>query len=112
MKIMTGRISQIDEMKSSRNKGQAFLRVYFQMRNPPKLEFGKEIPKSYFWAKTDLVPSFRNFKRWEDLLKVGNVLDLLQMKTDDTVDADSFPKLLGNLDREPDIVPLQKSLWR
>ena len=111
MEIHTGRVSQIDQMKASRNGG-AFLRVYFQMRIPPKVEFGKTIPKSYFWAKTDLVPGVRNFKRWDGLAVKGNVLKNLQLKTENTVDADSFPELVGNLDREPDIIPLQKSLWK
>ena len=99
-------------MKASRNGG-AFLRVYFQMKEKNlKLEVGEPVPKKYFWAKTDLVPGYRNYKRWEELLKVGNVLKNLQLKTENTVNADSFPELLGNKEEEPEIEPLQTSMWK
>lgn len=114
MQLYQGRIKEVDQMKSSRNGG-AFLRVYFQMKVPDSmldLKVGEPVPKKYFWAKTDLVPTYRNFNRWKDLLKSGNVLDNLFLKTENTVDADCFPKLKGNLEREPDIIPLQKSLWK
>lgn len=103
-----GRISRIDEMKSSRNGG-AFRRVYFQMKDNQKSTPEKKI---YFWAKTDLVPTFRNYKHWKDVLKVGNILSDLQLKTEDTVDADSIPRLLGRSEQEPDIAPLQETLWK
>lgn len=52
------------------------------------------------FAKTDLCPTYRNFKRWEPLLLVGAILDGLDLKTSlsrslVTVDADSHPKILG-----------------
>ncbi|MEO5635410.1 MAG: hypothetical protein ABIR14_02390, partial [Candidatus Paceibacterota bacterium] len=94
MQLYYGRIKEVDEMKSSRNGG-AFLRVYFQMKVPsPELKVGEPAPKQYFWAKTDLVPTYRNYKRWENLIKPGNVLKNIFLKTEDTVDADSFPELV------------------
>lgn len=107
IRTYTARISLIDEMKSSRNGG-AFKRVYFQVKDP----ISTPEKKVYFWAKTDLVPSYRNYKRWSELLKKGNVLSNLELKTENTIDADSFPKFLGNKDQEPEIAPLQKSLWK
>ena len=74
---MWGEISKIEEVKNSRNVGNKFIRVHF------KLENGK-------WAKTDLVPGFRNFRRWKRLLKIGNVIGNIRLKNKDTVDADSF----------------------
>jgi len=50
----------------------------------------------YFWAKTDIVPNFRNYHRWKDIMQVGNVITGLKMRKPDEVDADSRPKLLGN----------------
>lgn len=114
MQLYQGRIKEVDEMKASRNGG-AFKRVYFQMRVPDSmldLKVGEPVPKKYFWAKTDLVLTYRNYKRWENLLKPGNVLKNLFLKTENTVDADCFPELMGNLEREPEIIPLQKSLWK
>lgn len=112
MQLYQGRIKEVDQMKASRNGG-AFLRVYFQMKVPNlEMKIGEPVPKKYFWAKTDLVPGYRNFARWEHLLKPGNVVKNIFLKTENTVDADSFPELMGNLEREPEIIPLQKSLWK
>lgn len=83
----TGEIIKIDELKGSRNRGEAFKRVYF------KLEDGK-------WVKMDLVPTFRNYKRWEDKLKVGIRLTCLRLKDDLTVDADSWPKVYKTKEEE------------
>lgn len=81
---MIGQIYKIDELKQSRNKGEVFYRVYFTMRGA--LEGHK------FWAKTDIVPNFRNYGKWKPLLKVGNILSGLQMRRHDEVNADSSPK--------------------
>ncbi len=109
MKLYTARISQMDQLKMSRNGGeQAYTRVYFQVKD---MEKSTPENKVYFWAKTDIVPGFRNYERWSRLLQKGNVLSNLQMKTKDTIDADSFPVLLGNKQEEPTMVMLQKSLW-
>ena len=78
---MTGKIIKIDQLKQSRNQGQTFYRVYFEMISGD-------------WTKTDIVPGFRNFKRWKNHLKVGNVLSGLRLKGRDTVDADSYPKFV------------------
>jgi len=77
---MKGEIIKIEKEKRSRNGGK-YIRVHF------KLENGK-------WAKMDLVPSFRNFARWKEILVVGNLVGNLRMKDEITVDADSWPKLL------------------
>lgn len=112
MQLYTARIKEVDEMKSSRNGG-AFLRVYFQVKVPHlDLEIGEPVPKKYFWAKTDLVPTYRNYERWKHLLKPGTVVKNIYLKTEDTIDADSYPILVGNLEREPEMAPLQKSLWK
>lgn len=107
-KTYIARISMIDEMKSSRNGG-AFKRIYFQVKDPIK---STPENKVYFWAKTDLVPSYRNYKRWSEHLRKGNIFDNLILRKDNTIDADSFPNFLGNREEEPEIAPLQKSLFK
>lgn len=90
---MKGTIKKIDITKKSHTGD--FKRVYFE------LEDGK-------FAKTDLVSSFRNYPRWSNLLKVGNVLGNLQLKTVGkltTVNADSFPTLVKKADPLPPTQP-------
>jgi hypothetical protein len=65
-----------------------FIRVYFST------ETGG-------WAKTDLVRGFRNFKFWEPHLEIGAVLDNLQWKALDTIDADSRPVRVRVFDLPP-----------
>lgn len=77
---MRATITKIDKKKVSAN-GNKFIRVYFT------LEDGK-------WSKTDLCPDFRNYARWKKLLKVGNILSGIELKNNQTVNADSFPKLV------------------
>lgn len=87
---MIGIITRIDQPKESRNPMQVFYRVYFKLID----EHRKTI-----WAKTDLVISFRNFSRWKPLLKVGNLLDGLKLRSAETVDADSYPIFIeGGMD--------------
>lgn len=76
---MQAEIIKIDPPQKSRNGG-TFIRIYFKLKN-------KE------WAKMDLVPGFRNFKRWKSFLKVGNIVGNLEMKDEKTVDADSLVRL-------------------
>ena len=79
---MKGTIYKIDDLKEAlKYKGIAFKRVYFEMED-----------KS--WAKTDIVPTFRNYPRWKDLLVVGNIIGGLKLLNPKTVDADSFPILI------------------
>lgn len=73
---ITAKITKIDQQKNG-SEGEGFIRVYFQ-RLPDKK-----------WFKTDLCPTYRNFRRWERFLVVGNVLDELTLKNDSTIDADS-----------------------
>lgn len=96
---MVGQIYKIDQLKMSRNKGEVFYRVYFNMKGA--MEGHK------FWAKTDIVPSFRNYTKWRDLLKVGNILSGIQMRRPDEVNADSNPKLLGWKEPKAEVLPLE-----
>lgn len=82
---MWGEIIKIEKPKKSRNEGTKFIRVHFKLKNKK-------------WAKVDLVPTFRNFARWEPLLKVGNFIDNLKFKDKKTVDADCFPVLRTRMD--------------
>ena len=88
---MRGKITKIDYLKSSRNAGQAFTRVYFKV---------KRGVGDFIWAKTDIVPTFRNYARWKPFLTVGNILDGLRLKGNDTVDADSVPELVSKAEVE------------
>lgn len=99
---MRGKITKIDVLKHSISGSVSYTRVYFELY---MLE-GKK------FAKTDLVPTFRNYKRWKDYLKIGTVLEGLRIKTDGkvfTVDADSYPTLVS-WGEEPKIVPEQSKL--
>lgn len=78
---MRGSIVKLDPIKYSRNGGDSFIRVKF------KLEDGS-------FAMTDLVPSYRNYPRWKDLLVVGKDLDNLTLKSKGKIDADSFPNVV------------------
>jgi hypothetical protein len=52
------------------------------------------------YLKTDLCRDFRNWKRWKNKLKVGNVLTGLRKKDDFTIDADSFPEIYRTYEEE------------
>ncbi len=73
---MIGEIIKILSIKESRNPGDYYLRVEF------KLDDGR-------WAKTDLVPRFRNYRRWKELLRIGNIIANMKMLDKQTIDADS-----------------------
>lgn len=55
---MTAKLKKMDTPKYSRNGKVCFQRLYFE------LEDGS-------WAATDLVPSYRNYKWWEPVIKSG-----------------------------------------
>lgn len=89
---MQATITDIHEMKMG--NGHLFQRVTF------KLADGS-------WAKTDLVPDFRNYRHWDGKIARGNVLDGICLKDSKTVDADFQPILLG---REEEVVDPQMNL--
>ena len=76
---MKAEIIKIHRLKSSKTEA-SFIRVEF------KMEDGS-------WAKTDIVPVYRNYKRWKPLLAkgVGTQLDNLKLRREGEVDADSYP---------------------
>jgi|SRR3990167_798684 len=96
---MIGEIRKIDEIKSSRNPGTVFKRVYFNV-------FEADGRKTF--AKTDLVNTYRNYKRWKDIIETGNILSGLIMRGEDTVDADSYPVLIKR--KETKVGPREKEL--
>lgn len=55
---MVGIIKKIDPIKRSRNGGQCFIRIYFEMDDGG-------------WAETDVVPTFRNYKKWKPIIESG-----------------------------------------
>lgn len=96
---MLAKINKIDQLKSSRNAGQTFTRVHLQIKN---------LDGSYSYAHTDLVPTFRNYARWKDLLRVGNILGNLTQLKNGKIDSDSYPKFVGVY--EPGAVTVPKIL--
>ena len=81
---MIGEIIKILPLKKSRNEGD-YKRVWFRMEDRKVL-------------KTDLVKGFRNYWRWQKLLREGNRLFNLKIKKTkdgEMVDADSWPMLLN-----------------
>jgi len=81
---MKGTITKIDKKKWG--NGADFQRLYFDME--------RQRPR---WAKTDLVEDHNNWRNWKDLLKVGNILEDLELRDGDpkTIDADCKPRLIG-----------------
>jgi hypothetical protein len=77
---MKAKLKRIDVPKYSRNGDVCFRRIYFE------LEDGN-------WAMTDLIPSFRNYKWWEPIIKsgVGTVIGGVFLKDGyrDKINADS-----------------------
>jgi hypothetical protein len=78
---MTATITKIHPLKIGSKGVASYQRVEF------KTDAGN-------WAKTDLVPSFRNYAGWKEYLEVGMRLTNLRMKSKYEVDADSVPKRL------------------
>lgn len=93
---MIGKIYKIDQLKRSQNQGQAYYRLYFEMVD----DSGKQ-----FWAKTDIVPSYRNYHNWRNLMVVGYTFRNLLLRKSDEVNADSKPILID--DNGKDIVMKQ-----
>lgn len=92
---MIGQIYKIDPLKIGKNK-EAFHRVYFNMKGA--------LDGHKFWAKTDIVLSYRNYAKWKPLLKVGNIITGLRMRRPDEVNADSNPKLVGFKEIQQEVV--------
>lgn len=83
--MIRGKITKIHPTKKSFNGGYVFQRIDL------KLEDGR-------WAKTDLCPTFRNYKNWKPLIDkgVGTIIQGLRIKGGVrvmTIDADSDVRL-------------------
>lgn len=84
---MRGIITKIDEPKPCRDGNGSFRRVWITVENR-------------LFAKTDLVIGFRNFARWQKVLKVGAEVEGLELiepkKLGElpTIDADSPVSLI------------------
>ena len=96
MRITKATITKIDPLKTSRTE-KSYIRIYF------KLEDGS-------FAKTDIVPSYRNYNRWKWAIKkgVGTNLGNLVLRKEGEIDADSYPAYLDfkpNADRVVEIAP-------
>ena len=89
---MIAEVIKIIPFKRSRNEGQIYLRVEFREEKTGK------------YLKTDLVPGFRNYKRWRKVARVGNHLANLFLKDEGTIDADSRPILLEGRQRHKESV--------
>ena len=74
---MKGKIIKIHPLKSSRTE-KSFIRVEFLLDNGE-------------WAKTDLVPSYRNYARWKPFMGIDVFVDNLKLRRKGEVDADSYP---------------------
>jgi hypothetical protein len=81
---MIGKIFRIDNMKSSRNPGEVYQRVHFEIPNGDSIRY----------AHTDIVKTYRNYKNWVGLLEVGNILGNLAEWKEGKINADSHPHLI------------------
>jgi len=91
---MIGKIIKIDQRKQSFTSQVAYIRVHLMV--------GEVSSKERTWAKTDLVSSFRNYKKWKDLLEINNILGGLKLKDKETVDSDSPVYLIQKEPKEPE----------
>tara|TARA_Y100001963_G_scaffold159563_1_gene263785 strand:- start:3421 stop:3720 length:300 start_codon:yes stop_codon:yes gene_type:complete len=83
--LLKGKITKIHDPKKSYNGGYVFQRIDL------KLDDGR-------WAKTDLCPTFRNYRNWKPLIDkgVGTQVQGLRIKGGVrvmTIDADSEVRL-------------------
>lgn len=86
---MIAEITKIIPYKKSQTEG-----VYLQIEMR-EIKTGK-------WFRTFICPMYRNFRRWQRIARVGNEIFFrtLKMKTDDIIDADSFPLLMTGRKRD------------
>lgn len=80
---MKATIKKIHPDKYSRN-GNTFTRIEFMTDDGE-------------WFKTDVCPDYRNYRRWEKILEagIGTYVDGLEVRKKSEVNADSFPKIIG-----------------
>lgn len=81
---MKAKIIGIDPLKTSRTE-KAYRRIYFLMEDG-------------LWAKTDIVPAYRNFKNWKTIIELVDkkaviYVDGLKYRSKSEVDADSLVKI-------------------
>lgn len=81
---MIGKIFRIDDIKSSKNPGEVYQRVHFEIVNGDKKRY----------AHTDIVRTYRNWGNWVGLIAVGNVLGNLTEWKEGKINADSRPSLI------------------
>ena len=76
--------------KASRN-GNVFQRIEFTMYDGS-------------WAKTDVCPNFRNYRRWIPILKAkpGTYIMGLRLRKGGEVDADNFPGIIDAIQYKDD----------
>lgn len=81
---MKAKILNIDPLKESRAE-KSFRRIYFIMEDGT-------------WAKTDIVPAYRNFKTWKPIIQMFEqgaevFLDGVKFRSENEIDADSVVRL-------------------
>lgn len=81
---MKAKIIKIDPLKESRTE-KAFRRIYFIMEDGT-------------WAKTDIVPAYRNFRNWKPIIELFEkgaqiFVEGLEMRNKAEVDADSLVRI-------------------
>ena len=81
---MKAKIIKIDPLKQSRTE-KAFRRIYFMLDDGT-------------WAKTDIVPAYRNFKIWKPIIEMFEkgaevFLDGINLRNPQEVDGDSVVRL-------------------
>jgi len=76
---MIGKIITILPVKMG--NGAEYIRLGFEMQDGS-------------WAKTDLCPTFNNYRHWKSFLVIGNVLGGLEYRGRQTINADCRPNFL------------------
>lgn len=91
---MQALLTKIDPLKESYNRHYSYYRLYF------RLEDGT-------FAMTDIVPTYRNYKYWQEILLKGpgTKIDNVFLKSKDKIDADSQVRII-----QETLIPPKQSL--
>ena len=105
--MLWGRILKIETTRRSRNEGEFYKTVYFKI-------FDDRTKKTES-AKMDLVTTYRNYRHWENYLKIGAMFKNLAFRKPHMIDADCASEFVKVVDKPIDSAaeikkPLPKQL--
>lgn len=91
-KIIQARVLRVDPLKPSLSGHDPFRRIHWEPIDYPAR-----------WMKTDVSPNHDNYKKWKELMEVGNVIGNLKVMNDNTINGDSFPELISKPEKQGEL---------